>query len=223
MRKVYFVIAFLLISSATFGQITRELDVFRQLDVTDKIVVNLIPSTFNKIIISGELANQVELIQVDDVLKLKMTGTYILQGSKVSVTLHTTNLSTIISRKGAQVNSDNKVLKSDSIYLSANEGAEIDLAIHVKNVKVLSTTGARIFVDGKAHSQDIEIAAGGSYLSRDLISEHAIVRVSAGGKALLNVSKSLDAQTRAGGIIDVYGDPKERKQKRFAGGKINYF
>lgn len=223
MKKIYFIIAFLLVTGTVFGQITRELDVFRQLDVTDKIVVNLVPSTFNKIIIAGELANQVELIQVNDVLKLKMTGTYILQGGSVVVTLYATNLSTIVSRKGAQVNSDTKVLKSDSIYLSANEGAEIDLAIEVNNIKVLSTTGARIYVDGKAISQNVEIAAGGSYLSRDLLSEEAIVRVSAGGKALMNVSKSLDAQTRAGGIIDVYGQPKERKQKRLAGGKINYF
>lgn len=222
MRKIYTIALLLLGTSSVFGQLSRDLDAFRQLDVTDKINVKIIPSTTDKIVIEGELANQLELTQVNDELRLKMTGSYILQGDKVSATLYSSKVSSIIARKGAQVNNANTELKLDSIYLSANEGAGINLSIRANEVKAWITTGGTITLQGESTKQDINVALGGGYLATDLISLEAIARVSAGGKIQVNVSKSIDVQTRAGGLVDVYGNPKDRKQRKLAGGKINY-
>ena len=38
----------------------------------------------------------------------------------------------------------------------------------------------------------------------------------------VNVSDAVNATTRAGGIIDIYGDPDERNVKNVIGGKINF-
>lgn len=222
--KKYFAIALFLISvNSVFGQLSRELNNFKKLDITDKINVNVVFSDVNKIIIEGSLANQMELIQVEDEVRLKMTGSYIMQGAKVQATVYTTELSSIVARKGAQVKAIKDVFKADSIYLSANEGAFIEAVVKVSDIVALVTTGASIELSGNANSQDVDVALGGAYFAKDLITEKAVTKVSGGGKIQINVSKSIDAQTRAGGIIDVYGNPQERKQRKFAGGKINYF
>lgn len=221
MKKICAVALFLFGVSSAFGQLSRELNGFKKLDVTDKINVIIVPSTVDKIVIEGELANQMELIQVENELRLKMTGSYIMQGSKVKATLYSTSLSSIVARKGAQVITSNGELKASSVYLSANEGAFIDIVIDAKDVVALVTTGGSIELEGKALKQDIDVALGGSYFAKDLLSEEAIAKVSAGGRIQVNVSKSIDAQTRAGGVIDVFGNPKDRKQRKLAG-KINY-
>lgn len=222
MKKIYTIALLLLGTSSVFAQLSRELDAFRQLDVTDKINVKIVPSTIDKIIIEGELANQMELTQVNDELRLKMTGSYVLQGEKVFATLYSTKVSSIIARKGAQVNNADSILKLDSIYLSANEGANIDLVIQATEVKAWATTGGTINLAGTGNLQNINVALGGGYLAKDLVTQEAVARVSAGGKIQINVSKRIDVQTRAGGIVDVYGNPKDRKQRKLAGGKINY-
>lgn len=204
------------------AQLSRTLGAFRELDVTDKIRVKLLPGDKDSIVIEGELANQMELIQKDDVLRLKMTTGYIMQGQKVEVSLYTTRLSSIIARKGAQVRTDNLEIGVDSIYLSANEGARIGLRLHVDEVEAWTTAGGTIALEGEARKQMVNCTFGGQYEAKDLLSEQAYVRTNAGGRCQVNAGKSVDVQTRAGGVIDIYGNPSERKQSRLAGGKINF-
>ncbi|MBL1407688.1 GIN domain-containing protein [Sphingobacterium faecale] len=204
------------------AQLSRTLTSFRELEVTDKIRVRLLAATEDKIVIEGEYASQLELIQTDDVLRLKMTTSAIMQGQKVDVSLYTTNLSSIIGRKGAQINTDDFEIQTDSVYLSANEGAIISLRVHVEKVEAWSTAGGSISLEGETKDQVVNCTFGGHYEAKGLLSDQAYVRTNAGGKCEVNVGKSIDVQTRAGGVIDVYGNPSERKQRRLAGGKINF-
>lgn len=223
MKQIF--LAFFLITVSVLqvnAQLSRTLFPFRELDVTDKIRVRLLAGPEDKIVIEGELANQMELTQTGDVLRLKMNINYIMQGQKVDVSLYTTNLSSIIARKGAQVRTDDYEVDSDSIYVSANEGARIDLRVHTDEIEVWTTAGAVIHLEGQARDQTVNCTFGGHYEAKDLLSDNAYVRTNAGGKCQVNVGKSVDAQTRAGGVIDIYGNPPERKQRRLAGGKINF-
>lgn len=223
MKKIIYAVALLFISVSTSqAQLSRDLIAFRELDVTDKINVNIILSNENKIVIEGELANQMELTQVDDILRLKMTSGYILQGNKVNVTLYSSNLKSIIARKGSNVSSHAKEILQDSLYLSASEGAQLDVQVNVGKVQVLSTTGAKITAFGKVNDQAVNIALGGSYFGKNLVSNTTVARVNAGGKCEINVKNDVDVQTRAGGTIDIYGKPTTKKEKKIAGGKINY-
>ncbi|WP_164121856.1 MULTISPECIES: head GIN domain-containing protein [Sphingobacterium] len=223
MKQVFLVVFLVAVTVLqVHAQLSRTLSPFRELDVTDKIRVRLLEGNEDKIVIEGELANQMELTQTGDVLRLKMTTNYILQGHKVDVSLYTTNLSSIIARKGAQVTTDSYEIDMDSIYVSANEGARIDLRIHTDEIEAWTTAGAVIRVEGQARDQSVNCTFGGFYEAKDLLSDHAYVRTNAGGKCQVNVGKSVDAQTRAGGVIEIYGNPPERKQRRLAGGKINF-
>jgi len=223
MKQLFLI--FLLGTCAVFqgqAQLSITLTAFRELDVTDKIRVRLLSGEQDKIVIEGEYAGQLELIQTDDVLRLKMTTSAIMQGNKVDVSLYTTNLSSIIARKGAQVNTDDHELEADSIYLSANEGARIAIRVHAGSLEAWSTAGGSITLEGEVQEQTVNCTFGGQYEAKDLLSDYAYIRTNAGGKCQVNVGKTVDAQTRAGGIIDIYGNPSERKQKRLAGGKINF-
>ena len=53
-------------------------------------------------------------------------------------------------------------------------------------------------------------------------SETVTITANAGGFAEVNASKILNATTRAGGNIDVYGSPKDRNTKNVLGGKITF-
>ncbi|WP_326986189.1 GIN domain-containing protein [Chryseobacterium sp. MP_3.2] len=66
------------------------------------------------------------------------------------------------------------------------------------------------------------VNSAGKYLGKNLDSENSIVVSNAGGIVAINVKDSVDATTRAGGKIDVYGDPNDRKFKKIIGGKINF-
>ncbi|ERJ58751.1 head GIN domain-containing protein [Sphingobacterium paucimobilis] len=204
------------------AQLSRTLTPFRELEVTDKIRVRLLSGAEDKIVIEGEYASQLELIQTDDVLRLKMTTSAIMQGQKVDVSLYVTNVSSIIGRKGAQISTDGFEIETDSIFLSANEGASINLRLHTDKVEAWSTAGGSISLEGETRDQVVNCTFGGHYDAKSLLSDQAYVRTNAGGKCQVNVGKSIDVQTRAGGVIDVYGNPSERKQRRLAGGKINF-
>ena len=79
-----------------------------------------------------------------------------------------------------------------------------------------------IEVSGISTEQDIIVNSGSKFSGKDLDSESVKVTSNAGGNAIVNASESVTATTRAGGVIDVYGDPGERNIKNIIGGKINF-
>lgn len=222
MRKLIGAIAIFFVGVFTVqAQVSRELGDFSALEVTDKINVTLILSDKNRIVVDGELGNKLEIIQKDNSVRLKMAVGYNLQGKQAEVTLYASNLSNITLRKGAILSSE-QVLKGDSVYLSANEGARLMLNLDVNSIKALSTSGAVMELDGNVKNQNITIAAGGQYFSKGLKSEYVTASVNAGGKCHVYASEGVDVQTRAGGVIDIYGNPADRKEQKLLGGKVSF-
>jgi hypothetical protein len=161
-------------------------------------------------------------VQQNDALRFKMALGYQLQGGEVYATLYYQDLTRVIARKGAVIYNENNTLTTDSIFLSANEGSKIALNIDVNRLGITSSAGANVQLVGQTERQEVNVALGGFYYAKQVTSNHATVTVHAGGRAEINASDSVDLQTRAGGIIDVYGNPKQRKERKFAGGKINF-
>ncbi len=46
--------------------------------------------------------------------------------------------------------------------------------------------------------------------------------VNGGGKADVFAVNSVETKTRGGGVIDVYGKPEQRVEKKMAGGTVNF-
>lgn len=223
MYRIVFAVALIVLTvQAGFSQLTRGIGAVRELDVTDKINVILVPSDNNEVMITGALANQVEISEVNEVLRIKMTSGYIMKGDQTEVTVYTPTLRSISVRKGAHVHMEKDEIHIDSLLLTANEGAKLNLIVHVNHLESYSTAGSTTDLSGEAKKQEANVAFGGKYIAKDLISEHAYARVNAGGNCEIHAKQSVDVQTRAGGVINIYGNPAERKQKKLAGGKINF-
>ena len=105
---------------------------------------------------------------------------------------------------------------------TSNEGSSIKLPIDTKKLDVKINSGAEVILTGKAESQTVIANSGGKYYSKTLKAENSSLTTNAGGVIEATSTKSVEAKTRAGGVIDIYGNPKQRNQKKVAGGRINF-
>lgn len=223
MKKILILaLTFTLSLSFGYAQITRVLDAAQELNVTDKLQVTLVPSDSNKVIITGDLASQVEVIQKDNVLRLKMAAGYLLKGGDVFVKVYATDLKSFVVQKGAVIQTEGLFVTADSINIIANEGGKADLHVKADHLKYNGTTGASVALNGSVEVQEINLTFGASLDAKDFVSKQAFVTINGGGKAEVHATVSADVKTRAGGTVNVYGNPSERKQKRLAGGSITF-
>lgn len=192
---------------------------FNELKVFDKIKVILIQSEENKVEISGIKKEKVSIVSKDQVLKIKMSINNTWDENNTQVTLFYKKLSKIDVNEGANV-TVNGILKNYSLDLRAQEGAEIKATIEGDKLIARAVTGGQLILNGKVKEQEIIVNAGGQFISKDLKTETTQVKISAGGKANINASKYVKANTNAGGTIKIYGNPKEIDSQKLFGGKI---
>ena len=203
-----------------FAQSDRNVGDFSSLKVYDKISVVLIHSTENKVETDRENAD-LETVNKNGELKIRMAPAKILQGNQVSVKVFYKNLNDIQASQGSVISAEGEV-ESKMLSLTSNEGSSINIAVNSKTLSAKLNSGGEITVTGNAGHQEILVNSGAKFLGKNIESESASVTTNAGGFAEVNVTDSVNATTRAGGVIDIYGDPNDRKVKNVIGGKINF-
>lgn len=209
----------LLINQVALSQRTEKLGAFNKISAFDQIDVWLIPSTESKIILAGEGADEVEIINKNGELKLRMPLTKLLKGDNVSATVYYQNIDAVEANEGSRIASD-AIIKATSLNVNAKEGAEIQLLTEVTSLMVKAVNGASVTIDGKATNQDIILNSGAMYFGSKLATSITTITVNAGGDADVNASELVDAKVRAGGLITIFGKPKQIHQKIIAGGRI---
>lgn len=203
-----------------FAQSTRNVGEFSSLKVYNKINVTLIKSDESKVETEADDAG-IETVNKNGELKIRLSPARILQGNKVSVNVFYENLNDIQASQGSSVGSATDV-ESSMLTLVSNEGSMINLRVDTKKLNVKTNSGGVVQLSGVADNQDIVVNSGGKYFGENVESENTSVSANAGGIASVNVSDSVNATTRAGGIIDVFGEPDDRKVKNVIGGKVNF-
>jgi len=219
MKKVL-VIAFIGLSQFISAQVTKNLGDFTNVKVYDQINLTLVKSTENKIVIKGSRAEEVELVTKNNDLKIKMKLTEMLNGDNVEATLYYKDINEVEASEGAYVGSSD-TFKSTAFEVSAKEGAIIKLILDVKKLTSKASSGGTLELSGKAANHDATLAAGGILKSTNLITAQTDISVNAGGKADINATDLVEAKTRAGGYINIYGKPKQVNKKTVAGGTID--
>ncbi|WP_270090051.1 head GIN domain-containing protein [Sphingobacterium sp. SYP-B4668] len=224
MRKIIIICLLSVFAVKLSAQMSQVVSPFTTVEATDKINVQLKYSKDLKVTIEGALAKDVEVIQKNGILRLKMNTRNILQGDKVDVIVYGQDVSRIISKKGARiVAAESGILSEDLIKLTAADGGLIDLhKLSVQEINADVNKGGNIRLEGKVTSQEIQLTFGGIYDAKNLTSEQAKATVNGGGRCEIKALKSVDTQVRAGGVIDVYGNPPQTKEKKLAGGIVNY-
>lgn len=220
MKFIYSVIA-LIITATSFSQnpITKNVGDFTEVKVYDRIVVNLVKSDENKVIITGQDVDQVNVVNKDGTLKIKMDFDLIFDGNKTFVHVHYNNLQIIDGNEGAEITS-NELIEQDKIEIKMQEGARVKVGLQVKEAHLRAVTGGIIDASGQAVYQKVKVNTGGIYEGRNLETENSEIFVQAGGEVEAYASKSADLTIRAGGDIVIYGNPAEVKRHRTFGGRI---
>lgn len=213
----------LLVSQFFFAQdVSKDLSSFTEVKIYDKISAELIPSDQNKIEIYGEKSHDVEVLQRNDELKVRMPFTQALKGEAINVKIYyNQKLEDIEVFEGSFISST-KAIQTSDLEITAKEGAEIRLELDVEDLEVKAVLGANIRLSGNVSgTMDVDIKTGGELDAKALNTKKAKVSISAGGNAEIRASDYVKAQTRAGGTIDIYGKPAKIDQKTIAGGSIN--
>lgn len=219
MSKKLVIIAFVFLSQITNAQVTRNLGDFDEVKVFDKINVKLIEASENKIVVTGARADEVETVNKNGELKIRMPFPQLLSGEDIMVKLYFKNLESIAVSEGSYVSSEED-FKQTSLDLNAKSGGEINLDLNVDKVIVKANAGGIVTLSGKAKNQDVVITSGGILNAKDLETSQTTISVAAGGKSEIHASTLVDAKVRAGGSIFIYGKPKQINKEVFIGGTI---
>lgn len=219
MKKFLLSLIFLSVQ-LVFSQSTRNLGDFTAVKAYDRITVELVKSNENKVEIKGNNSD-VELVNKNGELKIRMIPTKLMQGQNVFVTVFYENLNEIQASQGAIINSKEPI-ESETLSVTSNEGSNVKLEINAETLQVKANSGGILSLSGTAENQDIVVNSGANFDGKEIDSKSATVTTNAGGIAEVFASESINATTRAGGIIDVYGSPEERNTQNVIGGKINF-
>ncbi|MFP9097525.1 head GIN domain-containing protein [Flavobacterium sp. RHBU_24] len=220
MKKVL-LLAVLGITQAISAQVTQKLGDFTAVRVFDRISVTLVKSSENKIVINGTRAGDVEVVTKNRDLKVRMKLSKLLNGEDIEAIVYYSGvIDNVEASEGSFVGSQD-TFKATAFELNAKEGANIKLNLDVARLKSKANSGGILEITGKATNHDLSITSGGIFKGRELSTTQTSVSISVGGEAAVYASEFVDAKTKAGGDINVYGDPKQVNQKTFAGGSIN--
>ena len=198
---------------------TRTLGEFSELKVYDLINVELIKASENKIIISGANSNNINIIQKNSTLKIRMKLKYKFNGAETQVKIYYTGIDVIDANEGSFIFSKD-IIKQYEILLKAQEGSKILVNTDTKRLIVKSITGSTITTKGTSENQDITIRTGGVYKGANNTVENTDLNIKAGGEAAVRTLNVLDVNIFAGGDVFIYGTPKQLKQKKIFGGRI---
>ncbi len=220
MKSITFTLIFL-ITLNFYAQNPFEKNVgnFSEVKVYDLIEVNLIKSNENKVVITGDDVDDVEIVNKNGILKVRMKFDKIFNGTKTFVEVHYTKLAIIDANEGAFISS-NELIEQDYIVLKAQEGARIKIGLDVNNVDIKAVSGGIVETRGKANSQSININTGGIYQGKAFETITTTVDIKAGGEADVHATGTVNAKVRAGGDIDIYGHPQTVSENKALGGRI---
>jgi hypothetical protein len=215
-KLVYFL---LFITSISFSQTEKEVGNFNKVTSFDKIDVVLVPSSENKVLLNGSGSNEVELVNKNGELKIRLPLTRLLSGDNISATVYYKKLDAVEANEGSRISSE-ATFNSTAFDIIAKEGSEIKIKIATERVTVKVSNGSKVQLEGKATNQDVLVNSGGIYEAEKLITNQTIITANAGGEATIYATDFVDAKVRAGGNITIYGKPKQINQKIVAGGRI---
>tara|TARA_R110000751_G_scaffold109114_4_gene206032 strand:- start:2344 stop:2979 length:636 start_codon:yes stop_codon:yes gene_type:complete len=201
-------------------KITQSIEPFKEVKGFDGLSINLIKSSENKVVISGENTDKVAVVNNDGILKIRMQIGKIFSGYKTFVDLHYAQDILIID-----VNEDARIvteqmIEQDVLELKAQEGGELVVNAIVEQMLIKSVSGGIIKTNGSSNVQDVQINTGGVYEGKSFETNFSTINVNAGSRAEINARDYVKATVKAGGEVLVYGNPKKLEEKTVFGGTI---
>ncbi len=218
MKKI-FLVSFVVASQFIFAQVSKNVGDFSKVTAFDKISVQLIPSDENRVELKGKYEDEAELINNNGELKVRLPIGKLLNGDDLVAKVYFKKIDAVEANEGSYLSCDTEI-KAIAFDIIAKEGAIISIKIDADRIAVKASQGAEVKLSGKAQNLDIATNTGGKVMAENCKTEQTIVSVTAGGFADVFATNFVDAKTRAGGTITIYGNPKQVNEKKILGGKI---
>ena len=220
MKKILFILT-LTVCFISNGQETVEKTVgeFTTLKVYDLINLKMIKSKENKVVVSGKNRKDVEVLNKNGKLKIRMNLEEQYDGNDTVVILYYTAVDVIDANEGAKVTVKDPIEQFE-IDLKTQEGAEITVVLKTSYANFRAVTGGVVNVTGTSKNQDISIYTGGVFNGEDFVTEQTEVSLNAAGEAYINATEYVDVRIKAGGDVFIYGKPKKVDESRVLGGRI---
>ncbi|WP_243473422.1 head GIN domain-containing protein [Winogradskyella sp. MH6] len=220
MKNYLLLLAFTLgLSINAQDTIEKNIGEFSTVKVYDLINLKMLRSDVNKVIISGENKEDVQIINKNGKLKIRMKLEESYDGNDIVVNLYYTSVDVIDANEGANVEVTEPIEQFE-IDLKAQEGSEITAELKTSYANFRAVTGGVINVSGSSKNQDISIYTGGVFNGEKFTTQQTEVSVNAGGEAYVNASELVDVRIKAGGNVYIYGEPKQINESKVLGGNV---
>lgn len=220
MKNYLLLLAFTLgLSINAQDTIEKNIGEFSTVKVYDLINLKMLRSDVNKVIISGENKEDVQIINKNGKLKIRMKLEESYDGNDIVVNLYYTSVDVIDANEGANVEVTEPIEQFE-IDLKAQEGSEITAELKTTYANFRAVTGGVINVSGSSKNQDISIYTGGVFNGEKFTTQQTEVSVNAGGEAYVNASELVDVRIKAGGNVYIYGEPKQINESKVLGGNV---
>ena len=216
---ICFIALFISVNLTAQELIEKSIANFSTVKVYDLINLKMIKSDVNKITVSGKNRKDVEVVNKNGKLKIRMNLEESYDGNDTVVVLYYTSVDVIDANEGA------KVIVSDPIEqyeidLKTQEGAEITAKLKTTYANFRAVTGGVINVSGTSTNQDISIYTGGVFNGEEFVTKNTDVSVNVAGEAYINATEYVEVRVKAGGDVFIYGNPKQVDESRVLGGRI---
>lgn len=220
MKNYLLLLAFTLgLSINAQDTIEKNIGEFSTVKVYDLINLKMLRSDVNKVIISGENKDDVQIINKNGKLKIRMKLEESYDGNDIVVNLYYTSVDVIDANEGANVEVTEPIEQFE-IDLKTQEGSEITAELKTTYANFRAVTGGVINVSGSSKNQDISIYTGGVFNGEKFTTQQTEVSVNAGGEAYVNASELVDVRIKAGGNVYIYGEPKQINESKVLGGNV---
>ena len=200
---------------------TIQLSPFSGIKLYSGIQVKLIPSTENKLVLSGENFETVVTTLKKDVLRIKHSLDQLFNPKNTYIEIYFSQPLDLIHTYQGTVIESQALLEATKIELKAREGSRIELTIDSEKITSSVNSGAIIKLKGKAVNHELKILGGGICESENLLTEQTTVKVTAGGVAYIHASDLLEATVNVGGTVRIHGRPTKLIKRKRIGGTIN--
>lgn len=193
---------------------------FETLKVFDRISIQLVASDENKLLLEGSNVDDVEVVQKNNEVKIRMRFGKILQGEDIVGVLYYQSISGIEVNEGASLSS-NEVVKNPSLTISNKEGSDVVLTVETENLTTKVGSGAVLALRGNAKFHEVIVNTGATLEADKLTTNETTITCNAGGEATIFVQDKVQAKTRLGGSITILGNPPNVLQNTSMGGQIH--
>ena len=217
------VIIFLLGTFTFLGQskIDRNLGDFSKVAVYDGINLELIKSDENKVEITGKNTNFVVVKNKNGDLKIRLNLERRFSGDKTKVSLFYKTLYNIISHEGSNVFSKDTIKQAD-LSVKANTGSTLNFIVALNTLNTTSATGSTVNLSGNAEYHDCSTSTGAEIDAEKLTTTETYATSTTGGLIEVSATKELEANSKLGGIINVYEKTDKIVESISLGGVVNY-